>query len=147
MSQATDPPDTGALTHPDGPFELPLVPGLSVSVKPLTTAGMEIARAAARRSLQRLEGELQAIRDAGLETGDMPDLNDDAVREGLFHGLVISELAVRHITDWSRIDEDGAPVPLNRETVVDLVQQYPLGELFYLRFTAAQTALAAAKKG
>ena len=146
MSQATDPPGPDALVHPDGLFDLSLIPGLTVTVKPLTTAAMEIARAAARRSLQRLEADLQAMRDAGLDSENQPDLADEPIREGLFHGLVIAELAVRHITAWTRSEAVGAPLPITRDAVVDLVQQYPIGELFYLKFTAAQIALVATKK-
>jgi hypothetical protein len=50
------------------PYEIALPYGLSVTVKPLTTAGMDTAQAAARRSVEAIERPecCRACRDDGL---------------------------------------------------------------------------------
>jgi hypothetical protein len=43
------------LSTPKGPFDIALPYGLSVTVRPLTTAGMAAAQAGARRAVEAIE--------------------------------------------------------------------------------------------
>jgi hypothetical protein len=43
------------LAHKSGPYEIALPYGVTVTVKPLTTAGMAAAQAAARRAVEAIE--------------------------------------------------------------------------------------------
>jgi hypothetical protein len=48
------------------PYDLALPYGLSVTVKPLTTAGMAAAQAAARRAVEAVERQARERKEAGL---------------------------------------------------------------------------------
>jgi hypothetical protein len=78
-------------------YETTLPYGLSVTVKPLTTAGMAAAQAAARRAVEVIERQARERKDAGLALDGLPDLSAQAERDGFYHVQLIRELAIRHI--------------------------------------------------
>jgi hypothetical protein len=128
------------------PYEIALPYGLSVTVKPLTTAGMAAAQAAARRTVEAIERQARERTEAGLELEGLPDLSNDGERDGFYQAQLIRELAVRHVTTWSGVElEDGPalPTPQNIAAVMGL---YPVGERFIQEFTLRQVLLNAAKK-
>ncbi len=133
-----------SLKQPSEPFEIELPYGVTVTVKPLTTAGMAAAQASARRRIEGLEIQSKELSEAGLATEGLPDLSVDAERDGLFQDLLIKELAVRHITGWSGIEDDPDVTPENVAAVMSL---YPVGERFFQEFTLKQVLLTAAKNG
>ena len=57
------------LAQQSGPHEIELPYGLTVTVKPLTTAGMAAAQAAARRAVEAIERQVRERTEAGLATG------------------------------------------------------------------------------
>ncbi|OSM07352.1 hypothetical protein [Magnetofaba australis] len=121
-----------SLSQPKEPFDLDLPYGVTVTVKPLTTAAMSLCQTATRRRLER----------------EYPEAEEGEQREGLFHAYLIQELAVNHITAWSGVgDDNGGEAPLNRQNVVALMDRYPMGERFYQLFTFHQVMLNAAKNG
>lgn len=130
-------------------FDIELREGVTVTVRALTSAGFATSRAAAHATLQRLEQGAQDCVAAGLANVDaMADLSQAEVRDGVFHQLLINELAVRHITGWAGIgpadgDDPPAPTPENIRT---LMSMWPHGDVFYRRFTDKQLELLAAKK-
>ena len=62
------------LSAPKAPFDIALSYGLSVTVKPLTTAGMAAAQAAARRRVEAIERQARERTEAGLLLDGLPDL-------------------------------------------------------------------------
>ena len=64
-------------TH-KGPFDIALPYGLSVTVRPLTTAGMAAAQAAARRAVEAIERQARERTEAGLAADGLPDLSTEA---------------------------------------------------------------------
>ena len=86
-------------------------------------------------------------KEAGFEAGDLPDLDDAAERDGLYHGLLVHELAARHIVSWSGVlGADGeSAAPVTREAVAAVMELYPVGERFFQEFTLRQVLLNAAK--
>ena len=54
------------LAQPKEPYELVLPYGVSVTVKPLTTASMAACQAAARRRLDALETQIRERKETGL---------------------------------------------------------------------------------
>jgi hypothetical protein len=60
-------------TH-KAPFDIALPYGVTVTVKPLTTAGMAAAQAAARRAVEAIERQARERTDAGLRLDGLPDL-------------------------------------------------------------------------
>ena len=86
------------------PYEIALPYGLSVTVKPLTTAGMAAAQAAARRLVEAIERQARERSEAGLPLDGLPDLSDEGERDGFYQAQLIRELAVRHITGWTGVE-------------------------------------------
>jgi len=127
-----------------GPYEIELPYGVTVTVKPLTTAGMAAAQAAARRRVESLEAQARERRESGLPLEGLPDLEDEAERDGLFQDLLIKELGNRHITGWSGVEDDP---PVTPENVAAILELYPVGERFFQEFTLRQVLLNAAKNG
>jgi len=126
------------------PYDIELPYGVTVTVKPLTTAGMAAAQAAARRRVESLEARARERRESGLPLEGLPDLVDEAERDGLFQDLLIKELGTRHITAWSGVEDDP---PVTPENVAAILELYPVGERFFQEFTLRQVLLNAAKNG
>ena len=78
------------------PYEIALPYGLSVTVKPLTTAGMAAAQAAARRAVEAIERQVKERTEAGLPLEGLPALSAEGERDGFYQAQLIRELAVRH---------------------------------------------------
>jgi hypothetical protein len=129
------------------PYEIPLPYGLSVTVKPLTTAGMAAAQAAARRAVDAIERQSRERMEAGLVLDGLPDLSAEAERDGFYQAQLIRELAVRHITSWTGVGLEGGPAPPTPPNIAAVMELYPVGERFFQEFTLRQVLLNAAKNG
>jgi hypothetical protein len=97
------------------PYELELPYGLKVTVKPLTTAGMAAAQAAARRAVEAIERQASERVEAGLTLDGLPDLSPEGERDGFYQAQLIRELAVRHITSWTGVELEGGRAADTRE--------------------------------
>ena len=100
-----------ALHHQVDPYDLQPPYGLKVTVKPLTTASMAAAQAAARRAVEAIERQARERTDAGLPLDGLPDLSAEGERDGFYQAQLIRELAVRHITRWAGVELGGGPAP------------------------------------
>ena len=89
------------------PYELELPYGLRVTVRPLTTAGMAAAQAAARRAVEAIERQARERTEAGLALDGLPDLSAEGERDGFYQAQLIRELAVRHVTSWTGVELEG----------------------------------------
>src|SRR5918993_2464736 len=116
------------LSIPKAPFEIALPYGLSVTVRPLTTAGMAAAQAAARRAVEAIERQPRERTEAGLALDGLPDLSAEGERDSFYQAQLIRELAVRHVTTWTGVELDGGPAPPTRENVAAVMDLYPVGE-------------------
>lgn len=135
------------LSQPSEPYDIELPYGFKVTVKPLTTAGMAAAQAAARRAVEAIERQVNERKETGLPLDGLPILDDDADRDGFYQSQLIRELAVRHITDWTGIELEGAQAPPAPENIGAVMNLYPIGERFFQEFTLRQVLLNAAKNG
>ena len=127
------------------PYEMALPYGLSVKVKPLMTAGMAAAQAAARRGVEAIERQARERTDAGLPLDGLPDLSAEGDRDGFYQAQLIRELAVRHVTSWTGVELEGGPAPPTPENIAAVMELYPVGERFFQEFTLRQVLLNAAK--
>jgi hypothetical protein len=127
------------------PYEIALPYGLSVTVKPLTTAGMAAAQAGARRAVEAIERQARERTEAGLPPYGLPDLSAEAERVGFYQAQLIRELAVRHVTSWTGLEREGGPAPPTPENIAAVMELYPVGERFFQEFTLRQVLLNAAK--
>ena len=136
-----------SLKTPNEPYDLELPYGIRVTVKPLTSAGMAACQSAARRRLENLGSQYRDRKESCLSVDDLPVLSDAAERDGLYYGLLVHELAARHIVCWSGVlSEDGkSEAPVSREAVAAVMELYPVGERFFQEFTLRQVLLNAPK--
>jgi hypothetical protein len=128
------------------PYQIALPYGLMVTVRPLTTAGMAAAQAAARRAVEAIERQVRERTEAGLVLDGLPDLSAEGEREGFYQAQLIRELAVRHITSWTGVELEGGPAPPTPENIAAVIELFPVGERFFQEFTLRQVLLNAAKK-
>ena len=135
------------LSQRSEPYELELPYGLRVTVRPLTTAGMAAAQAAARRAVEAIERQARERTEAGLALDGLPDLSAEGERDGFYQAQLIRELAARHITSWTGVELGGGPAPPTPENVAAVMELYPVGERFFQEFTLRQVLLNAAKDG
>jgi hypothetical protein len=105
------------LSAPKAPFDIALPYDLSVTVKPLTTAGMAAAQAAARRAAEAIERQARERAEAGLPLDGLPDLSTEGDRDGFYQAQLIRELAVRHIASWTGVELGGGPAPPTPENI------------------------------
>jgi hypothetical protein len=135
------------LSQPSDPYELELPYGLRVTVRPLTTAGMAAAQAAARRAVEAIERQARERTEAGLPLDGLPDLAAEGGRDGFYQAQLIRELAVRHITSWNGVEREGGLAPPTPQNIAAVMNLYPVGERFLQEFTLRQVLLNAAKNG
>jgi hypothetical protein len=135
------------LAQQSGPYEIALPYGLTVTVKPLTTALMATAQAAARRAVEAIERQAHERTEAGLPLDGLPDLASEGERDGFYQAQLIRELAVRRVASWTGVEFGGGPAPPAPENVAAVMELYPVGERFFQEFTLRQVLLNAAKSG
>jgi hypothetical protein len=129
------------------PYEIALPYGLSVTVTPLTTAGMAAVQAGARRAVEAIERQARERAEAGLPLDGLPDLSAEGERDGFYQAQLIRELAVRHITGWIGVELKSGPAPPTPPNIAAVMELYPVGERFFQEFTLRQVLLNAAKNG
>jgi hypothetical protein len=135
------------LSQPTAPYGLDLPYGLKVTVKPLTTAGMAAAQAAARRAIDAIERQARERTEAGLALDSLPDLSPEGEHDGFYQAQLIRELAVRHVMSWAGVELEGGPAPPTPENIAAVMDLYPVGERFFQEFTLRQVLLNSAKNG
>jgi hypothetical protein len=135
------------LTQRAEPYEIALPYGLTVTVKPLTTAGMAAAQAGARRAVEAIKRQGRERTDAGMPLEGLPDLSAEGERDGFYQAQLIRELAVRRVTSWNGVELEGGPAPPTPENVAAVMELYPVGDRFFREFTLRQVLLNAAKNG
>jgi hypothetical protein len=135
------------LAQPSEPYEIALPYSLTVTVKPLTTAGMAAAQATARRKVEAIERQAEERTAAGLPLDGLPDFAAEGERDGFYQAQLIRELALRHIASWTGIELDGGPALPTPENIAAVMELYPVGERFFQEFTLRQVLLNAAKNG
>ena len=140
-------PPRGSELNKSGSYEIALPYGLAVTVKPLTTAGMAAAQAAARRAVEAIERQTRERTEAGLALDGLPDVVAEGERDGFYQAQLIRELAVRHVTSWTGVELQGGPAPPTPENIAAVMELYPVGERFFQDFTLRQVLLNAAKTG
>jgi hypothetical protein len=122
------------LDLPAEPYWLDLPRGVRVEIRPVTTAVMAAAQAAAAR-------RLAAIRIAD------PDLDPDMSR-GLSFAFLVKALARHAVTGWEGVgDAAGKPLPLSPEAVERLMDLDDIAAAFWDRATAPVAAVATEGNG
>jgi hypothetical protein len=106
-----------SLDLPTEPYWVDLPRGVRVEIRPVTTAVMAAAQAAAQR-------RLAALREADVEMD--PDL-----ARGLAFALLVKALARHAVTAWEGVgDAAGKPLPLSPEAVERLMDLDEMASAF-----------------
>lgn len=137
-----------SLNVPEEPYEMSILPGVSFTVKPLTSFDMAVAQAEARQIIERLESAAATVFEAGMSPKRNVDLSDAAAREALFHSLMLGALAERHIIGWDGVtDKNGQPIAVEvKDARKMIVRLFPIGQIFYAKLTSHYLEMFAAKK-
>ena len=118
-----------SLDLPTEPYWLDLPRGVRVEIRPVTTAVMAAAQAAAARRL----GTLRAATE---------DLDPDMAR-GLAFAFLVKALARHAVTGWEGVgDTAGVPLPLSPEAVERLMDLDDIAAAFWDRATGPVAAVA-----
>lgn len=114
------------------PFWIDLQADARVKVKPLNSALMNMAQADAVRAMLAVQAERKARLDAGVDTSDLPDLDNERVRHSLSETALITALATHAIIAWENVmkPEGGDLAELNRENVIDLMDIWFVNQEF-----------------
>jgi len=122
------------LDLPVEPYWLDLPRGVRVEIRPVTTAVMAAAQAAALR-------QLGAVRAAS------EDLDPDMAR-GLAFAFLVKALARHAVTAWDGVgDAEGKPLPLSPEAVERLMDLDDIAAAFWDQATRPVAAVAAEGNG
>ncbi|WBV43510.1 hypothetical protein [Pseudoroseomonas cervicalis] len=122
------------LDLPSKPYWLDLPRGVRVEIRPVTTAVMAAAQAAASR-------QLGAVRAAS------EDLDPDMAR-GLAFAFLVKALARHAVTAWEGVgDAAGKPLPLSSEAVELLMDLDDIAAAFWDQLTRPVAAVAAEGNG
>jgi hypothetical protein len=122
------------LDLPAEPYWLDLPRGVRVEIRPVTTAVMAAAQAAASR-------RLGVVRAAG------EDLDPDMAR-GLAFAFLVKALARHAVTAWDGIgDSSGKPLPLSPEAVERLMDLDDIAAAFWDQATRPVAAVVAEGNG
>lgn len=120
-----------SLLKRDAPYDLSLPFGVTVTVKPLNTPGMLMARMQAQARMRADHGEIE----------------DAAKRESLHLVYLIHALAEGHIISINGLEGVDDPVKAAQkpEIIRAVMDVYPIGERFYTQFTTEQILMNQAK--
>lgn len=109
------------------PRWLDLGNGVSVKVKPLSTAVLRAATATAQRKALSVAEEKGLIDDAGGSVINIPDPFDRDGIAGLQAQFMLQALATHAIVEWKGIgDENGQVAPVTPQNVALFIRDFPL---------------------
>lgn len=131
------------------PFWLDLKGGVRVRVRPLTSAFMNAAIASVRKEILDIREERLRRIASNTAISDLPDVDNDEVRQGLISSLLAKALGRAVIIEWQGVllpdSEDVAPVADN--TVNDLMDVWFVAQDFWEKYTNSLSILEAEGNG
>jgi hypothetical protein len=116
-----------------------------VTVRPLTTARMAAAQAAARRAVEAIERQARERTETGLSLDGLPDLSAEGSARWLLPGAADPRARgpAHHGLDRGR----RWPAPPTPENIAAMMELHPVGARFLQELTLRQVLLNAAKNG
>jgi hypothetical protein len=136
------------LTLPKEPYWLDLGLGVRIKVRPCTSAIFYQARARMNQRLQALGEQWRQSKEAGLNTDNLPNLDDESTREALAEQYLTLGLAEAAILEWEGVLEaDGdAIAQVESQNIRDLFDAYwMIAERFRQQYTGMRELLDAEK--
>lgn len=97
---------------------------VTVVVKPSNSVLRAAALAKAKRQMRLLKDGGEMLELYGLSSDDYGYLEDEDILTGLAQLMYAVELGELLIVDWQGLqDEDGTPLPLTREAIIQVMKQ------------------------
>jgi hypothetical protein len=114
------------------PYWLEMQADVRLKVKPLTSALMHMAQAAAVRRMLAVQAERKARLESGADASDLPDLEIDLVRNAMSATTLHSELAIHSIIAWENVFAPGTETPaeLTPEHIAELMEIWFINQEF-----------------
>ncbi|KAA0677784.1 hypothetical protein [Roseomonas genomospecies 6] len=136
------------LNLPSAPYDIALEHGVTVTVRPCSTAIYEAARSKMSRLVRDIARQREEAAEVGARLEGLPDLTDDDQRAGFSQALFVTALAQAAVTAWSGVlDADGSPAPVNDVTVAELMRIPAIAERFAVEYTRPHADLVAEGNG
>lgn len=136
------------LNLPSAPYDLALEHGVTVTVRPCSTAIYEAARSKMSRLVRDIARQHEEAAEVGGRLEGVPDLSDEDQRAGFSQALFITALAQAAITGWAGVlDADGNPAQVNDLTVAELMRVPAIAETFAVEYTRPHADLVAEGNG
>lgn len=124
------------LDIPDQPYWLELEAGPRLYVRPLQTPQYNVAKARNVEALRKMVEERQGILETGGKVDHLPDISDEAARQGFAEFLFTVALAQSAIMEWEGVgDEAGEPIPVSHEAVARLMRIPTIADDFIKQYT------------
>lgn len=125
------------LDLPKEPYWIDLPHGVSVRVRPLTTAIYETAREKARRRTREIVDDIARVRAAGGAVDGIPDLSDPDAAAGFSQLVFAQGLAEAAIFEWKGVflPDRATPAPVTPQAVSDLMMIHGQAEAFVVLYT------------
>lgn len=136
------------LSLPKEPYWIDLAAGVRVKVRPCTSAVFYQARAFMNQKLQKLGDTYRSAKDTGMDTTDLPNLEDSTIRESIAEHYLIIGLARAGIIHWEGILEADCdePAPVTDPKIDELFGAYwVIAETFRQQYTGLKELLEAEK--
>ncbi len=114
------------------PYWLEMQADVRLKVKPLSSALMHMAQAAAVRSMLAVQAERKARLESGADASDLPDLEIDLVRQAMSETSLNSALARCSIIAWENVFLPGmeTPAELTEQHIDELMEFWFINQEF-----------------
>ena len=136
------------LSLPKEPYWIDVGLDIRMKVRPCTSAVFYQARAFMNQTLQKLGDTYRTEQEMGLQSSELPDLEDRNIREAMAEQYLTIGLARAGILEWEGIveaDSDGL-APVTEQKIEELFGAYwVIAETFRQQYTGMRELLEAEK--
>nr|BDD47781.1 hypothetical protein 5 [bacterium] len=125
------------------PYELDLGVGVKLTVRPLTTALWEPARARAQRRALEVRESLEDVVGLGATVAGIDDLGDEDVFAGFSEQLFATALGELVIVSWEGVgaEEGDDAAPVTPDYVAAFMADFTMKEAFMRKYLVERRAL------
>src|SRR6185312_13457177 len=104
--------------------------GVSLLVRPPSTALNAQALDSATRSMAGLAKEIADRKQVGAPLDGLPDMANEAIRTGYVKQAYAIALGQAAILDWKGVETEDGPIPVTLDNVAPLMRIDPIGSSF-----------------
>lgn len=136
------------LQHPTENMDIEVLPGIVITLSPITSFDMAVIKSEVQKNLDDLERGLQVVGDSGLLISEEYDPANPTHVVAMRRILTVKKIGTRHIRAWTGIKgaEGDADLPPTKENIEAALNNWAFSEVFYEKVTALQYMHLIAKK-